>query len=127
MEMNKVLKYSKVILFTGITVVPALVGAVSGPPSGPPTSGVPTDINGVLCLVNNIFAYLFYALILATIFFVIMAAFDYLASAGDPEKVKVANKQLLYAAIAIVVGILAKVFPGIVASILFPGAGLATC
>ncbi|MDO8302682.1 MAG: hypothetical protein Q7T18_05535 [Sedimentisphaerales bacterium] len=69
-------------------------------------------------LILSIFDWLFYALIIVTIFFVLMAAFKYLTADGDPGKVSEASKQLLYAAIAIVVGILAVVFPKIVASII---------
>lgn len=108
--MNKFLKVSW-IAAAASAVLPVLASAQSLPP--PPA----TDIGGVWTLVCRIFGYLFYALILATIFFVIMAAFKYLTAAGDPEKVKAANHQLLFAAVAIVVGILARVLPGIAASL----------
>jgi len=110
--MNKILKLSWVT--TVASVVLPLLASAQGPglPSAPANT-----IGGVFNLICTIFGYLFYVLVLATIFFVIMAAFKYLTAAGDPEKVKMASHQLLYAAVAIVVGILARVLPGIAASL----------
>jgi hypothetical protein len=109
--MNKILKVSWIATAASV-VLPLLASAQSLPP--PPA----TDIGGVWTLICKIFGYLFYALVLATIFFVILAAFKYLTAGGDPEKVKAANQQLLFAAVAIVVGILARVLPGIAASLI---------
>lgn len=109
--MNKILKASWIATAASV-VLPLLASAQTLPP--PPA----TSITGVFALVCTIFGYLFYVLVLATIFFVIMAAFKYLTAAGDPEKVKAANQQLLFAAVAIVVGILARVLPGIAASLI---------
>jgi hypothetical protein len=108
--MNKFLKVSW-IATAASAALPVLALAQTLPPSPA------VDIGGVWTLVCRIFGYLFYALVLATIFFVILAAFKYLTASGDPEKVKAASHQLLYAAIAIIVGILARVLPGIAASL----------
>ncbi len=117
--MDKILKYSRTIIFTAITTLPALVGAAPLSPAPSSVNGLlPTSICSLFDTVVGILDYLFYALILLTIFFVIMAAFKYLTSAGDPEKVKESNKHLLYAAAAIVVGILSYGIPRIAASII---------
>jgi len=50
--------------------------------------------------------------------FIIYAAFTYLTAGGDPEKVKTANRIILYAAVAIAVGLLSKTFVYIVANLL---------
>lgn len=68
----------------------------------------------ILCVAIN---WMFYILIILTIIFVLWAAFKYLTAAGDPEKVKSAGTILLYAAVAVVVAILAKGFPFIIGSI----------
>ena len=73
-----------------------------------------TQIFGLGCTIVNL---LFGILIFLTIFFVILAAFKYLTASGDPEKVKAASQDLLYAAVAIVVGLLAKGIPLIVGSL----------
>lgn len=54
---------------------------------------------------------------LATLF-IIYAAYVYLTAAGDPEKVKTANRVILYAAIAIAVGLLSKTLVFIVRQLL---------
>ena len=75
------------------------------------------SLTGVSNWVIAITDWLFYFLILLTFVFILIAAYKYLTSSGDPEKVKGANQMLLYAAIAVVVGILAKTIPNLVASI----------
>ena len=76
------------------------------------------DLLGKVCTLGN---YLFTALLVVAIIFVIFAAFKYLTAAGDAEKVKSANHQILYAAIAVGVGIFAKVVPLIVGNFLTSG------
>ena len=109
--MIKFSKFSWVAAVASV-VLPVLASAQALPP--PPV----TNITGVWTIICTIFGYLFYALILATIFFVLLAAFKYLTAGGDAEKIATANKELLYAAVAIVVGILARVLPGIAASLI---------
>ena len=60
--------------------------------------------------------WIFWLLIVLTIIFVLIAAFKYLTAGGDPEKVKSAGSTLLYAAIAVVVALIAKGLPLIVSS-----------
>lgn len=79
-----------------------------------------TGAAGILCTTIN---WIFWLLIVLTIVFVLVAAFKYLTAAGDPEKVKAAGSTLLYAAIAVVVALIAKGLPLIVSS--FIGGGLA--
>lgn len=95
----------------------------------PPTGNAPapyTNINqitgnaGIICTIIN---WIFWLLIVLTVIFVLRAAFSYLTAAGDPEKVKGAGTMLLYAAIAVVVALIAKGFPLIISS--FIGGGLA--
>jgi len=78
---------------------------------------------GIFC---DIFRYLFALLIILAVIFVIVAAFKYLTAAGDPEKVKSANHQLIYAAVAIIVALVARAIPSIV-STLIGGGTLASC
>jgi uncharacterized membrane protein len=96
-------------------------------PAGPPISA-PNNINsinqitgsaGIICVIIN---WIFWLLIVLTIVFVLYAAFLYLTAAGEPEKVKSASHTLLYAAVAVVVALIAKGLPLIVSS--FIGGGL---
>jgi len=63
--------------------------------------------------------WIFYILITLTIIFVLWAAWLYLKSEGEAEKVKEATKTLTYAAIAVVIALVARSFPFIVASIMW--------
>ena len=83
-------------------------------PSSPITSvqGL-AGATGLFCVIIN---WLFYLLLVAAVVFVLIAAFKYLTAAGDPEKVKSAGSTLLYAAIAVVVALIAKGIPLIASS-----------
>jgi uncharacterized membrane protein len=107
-----------------LLMVPVLALAqISQPPVTAPSNI--TNINqvtgaaGIICTIIN---WIFWLLIILTIIFVLVAAFRYLTAAGDPEKVKAAGATLLYAAIAIVIALIAKGLPLIVSS--FIGGGL---
>lgn len=72
-----------------------------------------TSNAGFVCKAVN---WIFTFLILIAIIFALIAAFKYLTAAGDPEKVKGASHTLIYAAVAVGVGIIAKGVPLIVGS-----------
>ena len=74
---------------------------------------------GIVCVIIN---WIFWLLIVLVIIFVLRAAFSYLTAAGDPEKVKTASHMLLYAAVAVIVALIAKGLPLIVST--FIGGGL---
>jgi hypothetical protein len=75
----------------------------------------PDDINkSILCPIAG---YMFWILITLSTIMVLYAAFMYMTSQGDETKVSTATKTITYAAVAIVVALLAKGFPMLVASI----------
>jgi uncharacterized membrane protein len=105
-------------------VLPMFASAQIGaaPISAPNTInsiGQITGNSGIICVIIN---WIFWLLIVFTIIFVLYAAFLYLTAAGDPEKVKAASHTLLYAAVAVVVALIAKGLPMIVSG--FIGGGL---
>lgn len=71
-------------------------------------------IRVALCTIAS---YMFFILIALSVIFVIIAAYQYLTSRGDETKVGNATKTITYAAVAIVVVLLAKGFPLVVASV----------
>ena len=73
-----------------------------------------TQLNALIAKIIRWIQYIFF--IVATIF-VIIAAFDYLNSKGDPEKVKAAQNSLIYAAIAVVVALISGGLIGVVKSV----------
>lgn len=121
-------KFTQVMMEWGapalLLLAPALAAAqITQPPVTAPSTinniGQITGQAGVVCTIIN---WIFWLLIVLTIIFVLVAAFRYLTAAGDPEKVKAAGSTLLYAAVAVVVALLAKGLPLIVST--FIGGGL---
>jgi hypothetical protein len=63
--------------------------------------------NDVLVIVNRIIDYLFTALLVAAVIFVLYAAFKYLTSSGNEEGLQTAHKMLIWAMVAIAVALVA--------------------
>ena len=108
--------------FLVLSVAPALALAqvtVVGPPT------TTTTIEALLTKVCVIVNIMFTVLLIAAVIMVIFAAFKYLTAGGEAEKVTEANHDILYAAIAVAIGIFAKVVPVIVAN--FFTTGIVAC
>jgi len=86
------------------------------------------SVQDILQSICSVFGWLFVALIALSMVFIVIAAFHYLTSGGDPEKSKKATSMILYAAIAVGVALLARAIPLIVISFLNPAVvGLKSC
>lgn len=72
----------------------------------------------LLVQLKKIVKWLQYSLLVAATILIVLAAFDYLFSKGDPEKVKAGQNALIYAIIAIVIAVIAGGIPAIVGKIL---------
>ena len=89
-----------------------------------PTIAVtPSWISGEMCGIAN---WMFYFLIILSVIMIVVAAYLYLTSNGDPEKVGKATKSVTYAAVGIAVGLLAKAIPVLIASIV-GASGISVC
>ena len=112
--MNK--HWNKLALGASLALValPALVFAITI--QGPP--GNITKIEDLLDKICSVVNIMFTVLIIVAVVMVMYAAFLYLTAQGDPEKVKSANHTIIYAAIAIAVGIFSKGIPIMVATFL---------
>jgi hypothetical protein len=118
--MKKILEKVSVIA-PFVLLIPAF--ALAQTPSAPPSTVLDTSgIAGVGSLLCTIFNWLFYFLVILTIIFVVVAAFRYLFAAGDPEKVKSAGHMLIYAAVAVVVALIAKAVPSVIGTLMGTGA-----
>lgn len=99
-----------------------VLGTASAQYNTPPAPQTTVEsVDDIFVLVSNIFNILFWALIVLAGIFIIMAAFSYLTAGGDPEKVKTANQKVIYAAVAVVVAVLARAIPTVVCSFLSTG------
>ena len=75
----------------------------------------------------SVFAWAFYFLLALTVVFIVLAAFKYLTSSGNPEKVQSATSMIIYAAIAVGVALLARAIPLIVANLLGAQGSFGAC
>jgi hypothetical protein len=90
--------------------------------AGCPSSGAclfdsATSPCGVCCLMNALYTitdWVFIITIAIVMLFVILGAFTFVTSAGDPEKTKSGRLYITYAAIGLAIGLLARAVPGIV-------------
>ena len=94
---------------------PLLASAQFNLPCNPGLENL-TGFQDFICTI--VVNWLFTFLILLVIVFVIVAAYRYLTAAGDPEKVKSASNTLIYAAIAVIVALLARSMPVLVGSLI---------
>ena len=83
-----------------------------------PPAAVVTTYGGVIDIIKNATAWLFGILLVAAVVFLIYAAFLYLTSGGEEEKTKKAKSYVIYAVIAIGIGILAQAIVALVGSFL---------
>ena len=67
----------------------------------------PTTATGLLAIINKIFTILFIFLITIASFSLLYAAFLYVTSEGEEEKIKTAKKIIIYAIVALIVAALA--------------------
>jgi hypothetical protein len=123
---------SKVSIPTLLLLLPVLVFAAGPQPASqgnntaPPSAGI-LSVQGVLNFMCTLFDWAFYFLIALAVVFGIVAAFKYLTSSGEAEKVKSAGSTLLYAAIAVAVALLARGVPLIVGSFLGASGNIGAC
>lgn len=114
-------------------IFPLLYLAVFGVALGanePKFADVPTDPNApiktpanITNLVNEILFWFSTIFWIAAVGFVFYAAYLYLTGGGSDEKLKQAKKQLLYAVIAIAVGLMAQGLPALIKAFLSLGGG----
>ena len=101
----------------GAGISPGAGGGSFAGPTG--VSGLPSPITGisqVQSLVCVIIDWLFWGLIVLAIVMFLVSAYKYVTSGGEPERTRSANRTLLYAAIAVVVALLAGGLPLIIGS-----------
>jgi len=80
------------------------------------TSGIKADC-GVCCLLNSVYTvtdWIFIFLMALSALMIIVGAFEYVTSAGDPGKTEKGRNYIMYAAIGIAVALFAKAIPAIV-------------
>jgi len=92
--------------------LPAISLAIEEIPPGPTT---PEQLIGIIETIAN---WMFAILLAVALIFILMAAFQFLTSGGDPMRVEKARMNLLYAVIGIAVAFLARGFVALVRLVL---------
>lgn len=80
-----------------------------------------TKTCGVCCVMDtvyNVTDWIFVFVVTLVIIFILMGAFNLVTAAGTPEKVKTGRDLIIFAAIGMLVALLAKAIPYIVRSVL---------
>ena len=121
--MKKTLKDTIFAILGGVILLVPLLAV--GQTSPPPVVEAPVqDVYDIFFIVCNILSWIFVFFIVIAVIFIIWAGFKYLTAGGESEEIKEANHKLIYAVVAIVIAILARSIPFIIAN--FVGAqGLA--
>ncbi len=97
---------------------------------GPSNSPVPTipsmgsrtgTVTGLVSILSDIVKWIYVIFFIVAVMFVIFAAFTYLTAGGDAEKVGNAKNQIIYAAVAIIVALLAVSLKAIIQNFLISG------
>ncbi len=116
--------HKELTVFAAQLLLVASANAQSQLPGLAPTQvgNVPGFVTYVMCQIAYV---MFLLLIPLSVVFVLIAAYEYLTSGGDENKVSDATKKITYAAVAITVALLAKAFPYVVANVISP-AGVQT-
>ena len=94
------------VIGSAVSVVPLLAMAQSGitQPVAPPT--IMFNFQTVINILNTAVTWTFTVFLIVAVIFIIIAAFRYLFSGGDPAGVKKATTAVVYAAVAIAVALL---------------------
>ncbi len=114
-------KFLSVLLMAGILSVPLLAGASMIPNkdigSNASLGADRFNTSGLENTLNVVANYVVGILIIVAIFYILWAAYDFVTSSGSEEKVNSARRKIMYAAIGVVVALLAKGVVGLVLGI----------
>lgn len=87
-------------------------------PPGLQTPGAVADLPALLLKIDTIVNLVFTALVVFAIIYIILAAFQFVTAGGDPNGVLQARSKLIYAAVGIIVALLAKSIPTVLKAVL---------
>ena len=105
-------KFKIAFALTALTILPLLAMAQAQPPINfvqPEGTGIEQVVN----IVKNVGRWMLYSLLILAGIFIVYAAYIYLTAAGDTAKVQKASNIIIYAAVAIGVGLLSQVIVAI--------------
>ena len=101
------LNIKKTVFAASATALAALPFLAFGQSFTPPPPTSITSVSAVTNVLSRIVGFMQVLLFAAAGVFIVLAAFQYLTAGGDEEKVKEARQKLVYAMIAIAIGLVA--------------------
>ena len=122
--MKKIFPILCLSVIIAMQMVPAITLASSGLiPDAKTDANLNKDrfnTNDLTTTLNQVANYVVGILIVVAIFYILWAAYDFVTSSGSEDKVNGARRKIMYAAIGVIVALLAK---GIVALVIGAGGG----
>jgi len=113
-------KITAVVL--GISLLGIMANIAIGQLQNPNIPGVtpvgPSTVGGMVDVIRGIVRWVYIIFFILAVLFILFAAFTYLMAGGEPEAVNKAKTQLIYAAVAIAVALLAVGFQAIITNFL---------
>ena len=116
MNLKKIKRVAADLAVVSLLTLPLMGMAQVIPPS--PISGVPETGSELIDLIGKIATWIAIIFFAVAVIFIIIAAFGYLTSGGDPEKVGGAKNKIVFAIVAIIVAALAFAIPRLVLNLL---------
>jgi len=99
-----------------LTAAPLFVFGQGGLPGNP--TGAPQTGDELVRLIDKIATWIAIIFFAVAVIFIILAAFGYLTSGGDPEKVGSAKNKIVYAIVAIIVAAISFAVPRLIFNLL---------
>lgn len=108
MKTLKALLITSSLVFLVLASSVAFAQIVPGNIPGPITQvgGGPVTIQGWVGVLLTVIRWIYTLVFILAVLFILLAAFNFVTSKGDPEKVKTAKNQIIYAAVGIAVALL---------------------
>jgi len=114
-------QYATQCIMRGV-IPPGVLGTITCPAVGDPCDFA-TNVNcGMCCTIGSIYFFtnlIFVGVVALAVFFILIAAYNFLSASGDPAKVTIARQMLMYAAIGIIIAFVAKWLPSLVKALFF--------
>ncbi len=108
-----------------VNAVIPYTGEVASPTTNPliPKGAGISRFEGVVVILMTVLRWTYTIFFIVAVFMILLAAYTYLTAQAEPEKIKSATNQIIYASIAIAVALLAVSINAIVGSIIGPSSG----
>lgn len=110
-------KISSGLTATLLSLAPSAMAQIPDFNTIPDKTGGPKTLSQLVMIIAVIIQWIQWGLFAAATVLILLAAYDYLFSKGDPQKIKTAQDTLLYAVIALVVGVVAGGLPKVILEI----------